>query len=86
MRTDRDVMPAIRQLAVGSATVLLASCSTHRNDAPQEGFAVVDGVRLHNVDCGGARRGECLLFLTPLGGDLLEQFGSLDRSSLIGFA
>jgi pimeloyl-ACP methyl ester carboxylesterase len=70
------------------ASLVLGSCSSHRNDAShREGFAVVNGVRLHYVDWGG--QGECLLFLTPLGGDLIEQFGSLapqftDRFHVIG--
>jgi pimeloyl-ACP methyl ester carboxylesterase len=48
---------------------------------------VVNGVRLHYVDWGGD--GEYLVFLTPLGGDLFEQFGSLapqftDRFRVLG--
>jgi pimeloyl-ACP methyl ester carboxylesterase len=47
----------------------------------------VQGVRLHYLDWGG--EGESLLFLTPLGGDLHEQFGSLapqftDRFHVLG--
>lgn len=58
------------------AGVLLASSSMQESDVrPQSRFVVVNGVRLHYIDWGG--KGECLLFLTPLGGDLLEQFGSL---------
>jgi pimeloyl-ACP methyl ester carboxylesterase len=42
---------------------------------------------LHYIDWGG--QGDCLLFLTPLGGDLLEQFGSVapqftDRFRVLG--
>jgi pimeloyl-ACP methyl ester carboxylesterase len=48
---------------------------------------VVNGVRLHYTDWGG--QGESLLFLTPLGGDLHEQFDSLapqfiDRFHVMG--
>ena len=62
------------------------SCS-QVNDARKESFALVNGVRLHYVDWGG--QDECLLFLTPLGGDLLEQFGTLaaqftDRFRVLG--
>ncbi len=54
----------------------LASCSTRGHDVRQENrFVVVNGIRLHYIDWGGS--GEYLLFLTPLGGELLEQFGSL---------
>ena len=54
---------------------------------PEDRFAVVNGVRLHYVDWGGG--GECLLFLTPLGGDLHEQFDELapeftDRFRVLG--
>jgi pimeloyl-ACP methyl ester carboxylesterase len=68
--------------------LLLASGSTQRADVrPESRFVLVNGVRLHYVDWGG--KGECLLFLTPLGGDLLEQFGSLapqftDRFRVLG--
>ena len=77
MHTDGIALD--RSLLVGViASLLLASCSSHVNDpSHREGFALVNGVRLHYIDWGG--QGECLLFLTPLGGDLLEQFGSLAR-------
>jgi pimeloyl-ACP methyl ester carboxylesterase len=57
------------------------------DSSPTEHFVLVSGVRLHYIDWGG--QGECLLFLTPLGGDLIEQFGSLapqftDRFRVLG--
>ena len=55
--------------------------------SPKEGFVVVNGVRLHYVDWGGS--GDALVFLTPLGGQLLEQFEALaprftDRFRVLG--
>jgi hypothetical protein len=70
------------------ATASFACGSTSVTDSlPAEHFALVSGVRLHYIDWGG--RGECLIFLTPLGGDLIEQFGSLaprftDRFRVLG--
>jgi pimeloyl-ACP methyl ester carboxylesterase len=78
----------MQALALVLAGVLLASGSTQGSDVrPENRFLVVNGVRLHYIDWGG--KGECLLFLTPLGGDLLEQFGSLapqftDRFRVLG--
>ena len=78
----------MQALAVALTGVLLALGSAQSRDVrPQSHFVVVNGVRLHSVDWGGT--GECLLFLTPLGGDLLEQFGSLapqftDRFRVLG--
>jgi pimeloyl-ACP methyl ester carboxylesterase len=65
----------------------LDSGASRVTPGPEERFVVINGVRLHYVDWGG--EGECLLFLTPLGGDLLEQFGSLapqftDRFRVLG--
>ena len=69
-------MAAARSSVLVIASLVLACCSTGENSVGhEEGFAVVNGVRLHYIDWGGD--GECLLFLTPLGGDLVEQFGSL---------
>jgi non-heme chloroperoxidase len=50
-------------------------------------FATINGVRLHYADWGGA--GPWLVFLTPGGGSLDEQFGSLapqfvDRFRVVG--
>lgn len=58
-----------------------------RSATPRGAFVTVNGVRLHYVDWGGT--GEPLLFLTPLGGDLLEQFAELaprftDRFRVLG--
>ena len=55
--------------------------------SPREAFVTANGVRLHYVDWGGT--GETLLFLTPLGGELLEQFEALaprftDRFRVLG--
>lgn len=64
------------------------SCARSRPAAPPpDQFANVNGVRLHYLDWGG--EGETLLFLTPLGGDLDEQFGTLapqftDRFRVLG--
>jgi pimeloyl-ACP methyl ester carboxylesterase len=88
MRTRRVPVPALGWSIAIVASALVASCAAPRRDAPPgEGFAAVNGVRLHYLDWGG--EGECLLFLTPLGGDLLEQFGSLapqftDRFRVLG--
>ena len=70
------------------AGLVLAACSTvNDKGGHKDDFIVVNSVRLHYIDWGGA--GECLLFLTPLGGDLIEQFGSLapqftDRFRVLG--
>ena len=67
--------------AVGTAALLVTlggatSCSRSQLAAPPpDQFVSVNGVQLHYLDWGG--EGEALLFLTPLGGDLHEQFGSL---------
>jgi hypothetical protein len=77
-----------RSMLVAVASLLFASCGNHVNDGlHREDFALVSGVRLHYIDWGG--RGDCPLFLTPLGGDVLEQFGSLapqfsDRFRVLG--
>lgn len=54
---------------------------------PIDKYATVNNVKLHYVDWGGS--GETLLFLTPLGGDLVEQFGAIapqftDRFRVVG--
>ena len=61
---------------VATLASLFSICCSGR-DAPHPSDAVVsvNGVQLHYVDWGGA--GEWLLFLTPLGGDLHEQFDTL---------
>ena len=58
-----------------------------RTASTADAFVVVNGVRLHYTDWGG--EGALLLFLTPLGGDLHEQFDSLaplftDRFHVLG--
>jgi len=75
MRTTRaPIVAALSAIIVMGTGV--ASCSTQRsNPRHVDNFVAVNGVRLHYIDWGG--EGDCLLFLTPLGGDLLEQFGSL---------
>ena len=87
MRTPGAPILRVLSLLPVLAGVWLASCSTGAGSARHEGSVVVNGVRLHYIDWGG--EGECLLFLTPLGGDLLEQFGSLapqftDRFRVLG--
>ena len=88
MHTRCAAIVALAPLVVALASPPDASCASRGNTARQEDrFAVVNGVRLHYIDWGG--EGECLLFLTPLGGDLLEQFGSLapqftDRFRVLG--
>lgn len=72
-------------LLVSAATAALGQPA--RSPSPSEAFVTVNGVRLHYVDWGGT--GEPLLFLTPLGGHLLEQFGALaprftDRFRVLG--
>ena len=87
MRTS-SIAVGGRSLAAVLVSVCLWGCSSDRLDPhPREAFAVVGGVRLHYIDWGG--QGDCLLFLTPLGGDLLEQFGTLapqftDRFRVLG--
>jgi len=54
---------------------------------PTDQYVTVNNVRLHYLDWGGT--GETLLFLTPLGGDLDEQFGAIapqftDRFRVVG--
>jgi pimeloyl-ACP methyl ester carboxylesterase len=79
--------------AVTSAAILVSlggamSCSPSRPvTRPADRFVTVEGVRLHYLDWGG--EGESLVLLTPLGGDLYEQFGSLapqftDRFRVLG--
>jgi pimeloyl-ACP methyl ester carboxylesterase len=65
----------------------VACATAEHNVAPKSGFAVVNGVLLHYVDWGG--QGESLLFLTPNGGEPVEQFGSVapqftDRFRVMG--
>lgn len=72
-------------LLVSVATVALGQPA--RTPSPTEAFVTVNGVRLHYVDWGGT--GEPLVFLTPLGGQLLEQFSELaprftDRFRVLG--
>ena len=87
MRTS-SIAVGGRSLAAVLVSVCLWGCASDRLDPhPREAFAVVGGVRLHYIDWGG--QGDCLLFLTPLGGDLLEQFGTLapqftDRFRVLG--
>jgi hypothetical protein len=55
--------------------------------APIDKYATVHGVKLHYIDWGGS--GETLFFLTPLGGELVEQFGAIapqftDRFRVLG--
>jgi pimeloyl-ACP methyl ester carboxylesterase len=58
------------------AGLFVASCSAQQRDSrPEDRFVTANGVRLHYLDWGGD--GETLLFLTPLGGDLREQFSAL---------
>jgi pimeloyl-ACP methyl ester carboxylesterase len=58
------------------AGVCLACGWVPQRDTPlKDQFVNLNGVRLHYLDWGG--EGETLLFLTPLGGDLREQFGTL---------
>ena len=82
-------------LVLASAVCLLsmggaATCSRTRPAARlPDRFATVNGVRLHYLDWGGD--GPPLLFLTPLGGDVIEQFASLapqftDRFRVLGLA
>ena len=88
MRTPCAPIAALLSLTTVVAGPLLGSCANPGKHVRQEGrVAVVNGVRLHYIDWGG--EGECLLFLTPLGGELLEQFGSLapqftDRFRVLG--
>ena len=58
-----------------------------QTSTPAEKDATANGVRLHYVDWGGV--GPTLLFLTPLGGDVVEQFGAIapqftDRFRVLG--
>lgn len=88
MRTPNAAIVALLSLMIGVASPFLASCGAQGNPVRLEDrFAVVNSVRLHYIDWGG--EGDCLLFLTPLGGELLEQFGSLapqftDRFRVLG--
>jgi pimeloyl-ACP methyl ester carboxylesterase len=69
----------------------LASAGLHgqapAGSAPAQAFVTLDGVRLHYADWGGT--GPWLVFLTPGGGSLDEQFGTLapqfvDRFRVVG--
>jgi len=74
MRTRGRLIGHVMPLVL--TALLVASWSPRAVERRQaDHFVVVNGVRLHYVDWGG--KGECLLFLTPLGGDLREQFASL---------
>jgi pimeloyl-ACP methyl ester carboxylesterase len=79
------IAAALMLLVAGASACSLFDPGERRT--PEDRFVIVNGVRLHYIDWGGA--GECLLFLTPLGGALLEQFGSLapqftDRFRVLG--
>lgn len=84
----RPIVPVLAipacMLSIGGA----AACSRTQPAAPlPDRFVTVNDVRLHYLDWGGD--GPPLLFLTPLGGDLIEQFGSLapqftDRFHVLG--
>ena len=88
MRTRYTAIVALLLLIVVVASPFLASCAAQGDPVRLEDrFALVNGVRLHYIDWGG--EGDCLLFLTPLGGELLEQFASLapqftDRFRVLG--
>jgi pimeloyl-ACP methyl ester carboxylesterase len=75
------VQPTFRGVCAGFTITLLvglfvSSCSAQRRDSRvDDQFVTANGVRLHYLDWGG--EGETLLFLTPLGGDLREQFSAL---------
>jgi pimeloyl-ACP methyl ester carboxylesterase len=89
--TAHDVSTAALPLitfvvAVGLANGIVRT-QAPTSGAPAEAFATINGVRLHYADWGGA--GPWLVFLTPGGGSLDEQFGSLapqfvDRFRVVG--
>jgi pimeloyl-ACP methyl ester carboxylesterase len=84
-RARSPIAAALMLLVAGASACSLFDPGPRRT--PEDRFVVVNGVRLHYIDWGG--EGECLLFLTPLGGALLEQFGSLapqftDRFRVLG--
>lgn len=84
---DSPLVPAL-SLVLLLVGVLAASWSAQAAQVREaDRFVVVNGVRLHYVDWGGKGNGS--LFLTPLGGDLMEQFASLapqftDRFRVLG--
>jgi pimeloyl-ACP methyl ester carboxylesterase len=74
-------------VAIAVMASVTACAPTPGKARPEDRFVTVNGVRLHYLDWGGS--GEPLLFLTPLGGDLHEQFGTLapqftDRLHVLG--
>lgn len=81
-------VPVLTTVVLLASFGVVASCSRSRLPAaPPDRFVSVNGVQLHYLDWGG--EGEALLFLTPLGGDLHEQFGTLapqftDRFHVLG--
>lgn len=84
---SRGAPPWIAVIAVGAVTMGVAWAQTPPGRVPTQAFAMINGVRLHYADWGGA--GPWLVFLTPGGGSLDEQFGSLapqfvDRFRVVG--
>ena len=80
-------LPLITVIAAGGLALSIASAQAPTDSAPKQAFATIDGVRLHYADWGGA--GPWLVFLTPGGGSLDEQLGSLapqfvDRFRVVG--
>lgn len=74
-------------IAVGGLAISIARAQAPTDSAPKQAFATINGVRLHYADWGGA--GPWLVFLTPGGGSLDEQFGSVapqfvDRFRVVG--
>lgn len=67
--------------------LIIASAQAPASRAPTQAFATINDVRLHYTDWGGT--GPWLVFLTPGGGSLDEQFGNLapqfvDRFRVVG--
>jgi pimeloyl-ACP methyl ester carboxylesterase len=74
-------------VVAAALTVAVASSQDLAGGLPSQGFVTISGVRLHYADWGGD--GPWLVFLTPGGGSLDEQFGTLapqfaDRFRVVG--
>ena len=84
--TCRPTAPIVAAAVLIAATTIAGQTPTSSSNHPSDGFASVNGIRLHYVDWGGS--GPALLFLTGLG-DSAHAFDSLaplftDRFHVLG--
>ena len=88
VKTSQPAAALVLAVILAMTACVPARVSPPRRTATSaDAFVAVNGIRLHYTDWGG--EGPSLLFLTPLGGDLHEQFDSLaplftDRFHVVG--